>query len=113
MQLIIKAKQSVPAGAYQGRFVGVTQEANDKGPCLRWVWELSQGQYAGQKVGRTTGTGGATPNNGLGKVVAGLSGKPITADLAFSPNDCVGKTYMLIVAHTPNGAPYVESIALI
>ena len=100
---------SVPPNSYHAKFVGVEAvEANQYGPGLRWIFEITAGPHSGSRVSRMTGAV-PTLKNGCGKLLMALSGKNTvgeTVDLtAF-----VGKPYLIIVVQRPEGGTSLDNV---
>lgn len=81
----------VPAGSYVAKFVDVEPINNDYGPGLEWRWEIVSGPHAGQMVKRTT-SNQPTTKNICGQIIAGLKGKPLSANEDINLSEFVAKT---------------------
>lgn len=99
----------VPPGSYVAKFVDAESITNDIGDGVSWTWEILKGQFAGYIVGRITQRN-PTLKNACGKVIVGLLGKPLTPGENLNLADCVGKTYLVVVAQTERGSCRVESV---
>lgn len=99
----------LPVGSYLGKFLGVEPVNNDYGAGLCWRWEITAGPHAGQKVSRITGAD-PSPKNTCGRILAGLTGKALSAGDEFEPGGYVGKVYILVVTQGQRGGSKVESL---
>lgn len=107
------SRSDVPKGNYIAKFVGVEPfQAKDQqyGPGLKWKWQIDQGQHAGQVASRVTGDS-PSPKNSCGAILSGLVGKALQADEEIEPDQCVGRSYLIIVAESKNGGTRVESVS--
>jgi hypothetical protein len=86
--LFKRAATGVPAGAYEGEFIGVEKApenpANDFGPGLKWSWRITKGDHMGLVAMRTTGTS-PTSKNACGKIIDAIAGKAIAEGEGFNP----------------------------
>lgn len=102
---------SVPPASYHAKFVGVeSAEANQFGPGLRWVFEISGGAHAGTRVSRTTGAV-PTLKNACGKLLMSVSGRNTVGE-TVDVSVFAGKVYLIIVAQRPEGGTSLESVSL-
>ncbi len=109
--LVKKAATGVPAGAYEGEFVGVEPSPeNEYGPGLKWSWKIIKGDHAGRIAIRTTGTN-PSPKNACGKIIDALAGKTLAEGEDFKPKQFVGRKYMVIVQAGDKGGTRVETVA--
>jgi hypothetical protein len=105
----------VPAGAYQAEFIGVeVQPANpekkyDEG--LRWKWKVKGGLQDGQVASRITGKK-PSPRNACGRILSGLLGRALAEGEKVQVGPLVGRTYLVVVASTPNGGTRVDNCVL-
>ncbi|MGO9109106.1 MAG: hypothetical protein ACLP9L_07735 [Thermoguttaceae bacterium] len=101
----------VPAGSYLAPFMGVETTTNEYGDGLRWWFEIPSGPHAGSKVGRITSPK-PTPKNACGKMLAGITGRSLTAGLEIDLAAYVGKPFLIIVAESKsgNGGTYVDAV---
>jgi len=110
MQLTMKAE--MPEGEYLGDLTAVeewNENADKYGPAIRFVFRITEGDYADQEVTRITGTR-VTKKTALGKMLRGLKGAPIEPGEAIDPEAFVGQRYVLSVAETDSGSTRVESV---
>lgn len=100
------SKGGVPVGSYAATFKGA-EPFKDKegkyGEGLRWNWQVQSGPQAGQTASRITGTT-PSPKNACGKMVSGLLGRPLQPDEEIDIDSLVGKSYLIVVVATENGA---------
>ncbi len=99
-------KAGVPPGAYAAKFAGYKETTTKKGAALLWQWTIVAGEHNGKTASRFTDPPGMiapSPSNALGRLLAGLAGKPLTAGDSFDPNACVGKSYTIMIAGGPKG----------
>ena len=103
----------IGSGSYISRLTSVEEVEEGKyGPGLRWTFTISQGVRAGGKISRTTGQE-PLPQNALGRVLAGLLGRPLKDGEEVDPNDLIGREYVLEVVAMEGGACRVESVELL
>jgi hypothetical protein len=90
---------SLPVGAHQATFLGLSQENNKEGkPMFVWNFEAD-----GKAVKGFTDAGQPTDGNKLGRWLCGLAGKPLKAGDSYDPDTYIGKRYMLIVTPAKSG----------
>jgi hypothetical protein len=99
----------VPEGSYLGKFVRVEPTTNDFGEGLKWIWEITTGQQAGQIASCTTSTNPSAKNR-CGKVVTGMLGKSLPNGEELDTDMFVGRTYLLIVRKGESGGTFVDSV---
>lgn len=100
---------SVPPNTYNAKFVGVeATEANQYGPGLRWVFEITGGSHTGTKMSRMTGAV-PTLKNGCGKLLMALSGRTTVGE-TIDLTQFVGKSYLIIVVQRPEGGTFIDSV---
>jgi len=107
---------SLPEGTYYGEFVAVDKTENkfqaDKG-ALRWDWKVTQGEFAGKIMSRTTGDKPG-PDNACGRILIGLLGKTPAANETINIKACVGRKYICQVAKAKDSTTTrVESVTLL
>jgi hypothetical protein len=104
----------VPAGAYQGEFVGAepTPPNEEKGyPAgIKWTWKVTNGEHAGRDATRITGAK-PSPKNACGKILNALLGKALSDGESINIADLVGRKYTLIVQAGEGGGTRVETVA--
>lgn len=109
MRLTMKA--DVPEGEYLGKLLAVEEwkeNADKYGPAIRFVWEITRGDFQNQEVTRITGTR-VTKKTALGKLLRGLKGGAIEPGEEIDPTQFIGREYLLTVAETDSGSTRVES----
>jgi hypothetical protein len=106
----------LPEGSYYGEFVGVEKVENrfqpDKG-ALRWDWKVTQGEFTGKIMSRTTGDKPG-PDNACGRILIGLLGRTPTANENVNIKAFVGRKYLCQVAKAKDSTTTrVESVTLL
>jgi acyl-homoserine lactone acylase PvdQ len=99
----------VPAGSYHAIFKNAEAVTNDYGPGLRWIFEVVGGPHAGQTASRTT-TQSPTTQNSCGKLLSGITGKPLSIGVEFELSAYIGKAYLIVVGEGKTGATRVEAV---
>lgn len=111
MQLVMTDASGPPVGIYTAgfsEFKQTTSEQYGAGLCLTFT--VDSGEHNGVKVGRT-GKPVPTPNNVMGKLLAGLLGRQMKAGESINLADFIGKRYTIVVGQSPSGkSTRVESI---
>ena len=106
---------SIPAGAYQAKFIAYKDIETKNGPTLIWEFLITSGEFNGKTAVAWTDPPAKTKpttKNHLGVILAGLSGKPLAGGDVFHPINCVGKDYTIMVAPgTKGGACQVRQVA--
>jgi len=111
MSMLLKVSAGgVPAGSYLAAFLGVEATNNEFGDGLRWQFEVAAGPSKGSKTSRTTSQS-PTPKNACGKMLAGLSGKPLIPGEDHDVEAYVGKKFIIVVVNTDSGGTRVESVS--
>jgi len=97
--------ESPPAGMYKATFDRVEdREKNEHGNSVRFVWEITEGEHQGREASRIVGIDRPpSKKNALGRLLAGLGGKAFEPGDKVSPDEFVGKSYLLQVADAPGG----------
>ena len=99
-----------PAGVYKAKFVGVEETEHDEyGAGLKFVFEVTSGDHAGEQATRITGTK-PTPKNACGRMLAGISGESLKPGCQIDLAPHVGTEFMLQVEETPNGATRIGTV---
>jgi hypothetical protein len=100
----------VPAGSYLAALLGVEATNNEFGDGLRWQFEVLSGPWKGAKTSRITSQI-PTVKNSCGKMLAGLTGKPLAPGEDHDIESFIGKKYLIVVVNTENGGTRVESVS--
>ena len=110
LQFEIGQSGGPPAGIYRAKFQDVEPTEHDEfGDGLKFVFEVVQGDHAGEAATRITSPK-PTPKNAAGRMIAGITGKSIAAGEKLDLAPFVGKSYLLQVAETKNGATRIETV---
>jgi hypothetical protein len=99
----------VPVGSYHARFTGVEAVNNEFGDGLRWNFEITAGTNAGRIVSRTTAKT-PTPRNTCGKLLSGITGKPLTIGGEFELAAFAGRPYLVVVTEGQTGSTRVDAV---
>ena len=92
-----------PAGLYRGKFLDVEPtEHKEFGAGLKFVFEVTDGEFAGTQATRITSST-PTPKNAAGRMIGGISGVSLTAGATIDLDPFVGREFLLSVEETPNG----------
>ena len=105
MSMTFEVKQSggPPAGFYKAKFVDVESTEHDEyGAGLKFVFEIVEGDHAGENATRITGAS-PTLKNAAGRMVSGISGSSLTAGAKIDLAPFVGRQFLLQVEETPSG----------
>src|SRR5262249_43327176 len=95
----------VPAGNYQGEFLGVESfqdQAKKYAEGLRWKWKIIASPQAGQIASRIT-SAHPSPKNACGKIISGLLGRALKPEEEIDIDSLIGKAFLLIVAQADTG----------
>ena len=99
----------VPAGSYHAKFTGIEAVNNEFGDGLRWNFEIVSGAFAGRMVSRTTAKG-PTTRNSCGKLLSGITGKPLIVDSEFELANFKGLPYLVVVTEGQTGSTRVDAV---
>lgn len=111
MSIVLKVSAGgVPVGSYLAKFVGVEATNNEYGDGLRWLFEVVSGPQKGVKTSRITSQS-PTPKNACGKMLSGITGKPLTPGEDVALEAFVGKTFLVMVGPTDSGGTRVDSVS--
>jgi hypothetical protein len=97
---------SVPAGMYKGTFLGVeeTPPHADYGRGCRFKFKVVGGEHDGEEASVICGIEKpASPKNRLGRVLGGITGKPVEPGQTISVEQYVGRSYLFQVEAAPSG----------
>lgn len=111
MSLILTVSAGgVPAGSYMAKFLGVEETNNDYGAGLKWLFEVVSGPQKSAKTSRITSP---VPSlkNGCGKMLGGITGKPLTSGENVNLDPFIGKTYLIMVITAESGGTRIESVS--
>jgi hypothetical protein len=111
--VMFKVKESkfgAPAGIYVGEFLGIQPMKDDGKPRLNrdgkpmepgveWQFKITEGEQAGQIVGRITSLE-PTTKNACGTLLSGLVGHVVRADEQIDPAGYVGRRYQIVIGHS-------------
>jgi hypothetical protein len=87
-------------GVYKAKFFGVEKTEHDKyGAGLKFVFEITSGDHAGEQATRITGPT-PTPKNACGRMIAGVSGETLKPGVRIDLAPYVGEIYMVQVEET-------------
>lgn len=93
----------VPEGNYVGDFVGCEEVTHEEyGLGLRFEWQVTEGRHKGKSCYRTTSPE-PTTKNACGAVMSALAGVSQSGGERVSLDDCIGRSYLLIVKKSPSG----------
>ena len=97
--------ENPPSGMYKGTFSRVeSREKNEHGESVRFVWKITEGECMDREATRICGIDRPpSAKNALGKMLAGLAGKSFEIGEKVSPDDFVGRPYLLQIADAPGG----------
>jgi hypothetical protein len=110
LQFEIGQSGGPPPGIYRAVFKDVEKTGHDEyGDRLNWLFEVETGDHAGETASRITGPK-PTPKNAAGRMISGITGQSLAAGRKLDLVRFVGKTYLLQVAETKNGATRVETV---
>jgi len=110
MQFEIAQGGGPPVGVYKAKFGGVEETQHDEfGAGLKFVFEITSGEHAGEQATRITGPK-PTPKNACGRMLAGISGETLKPGVTIDLAPHVDKTYMIQVQETKNDATRIETI---
>jgi hypothetical protein len=102
---------SWPRRVYLAKFLGVeASPSNEYGEGRRWPFEVVSGPQKGSKTSRVTGQSPSL-KNGCGKIVTGLTGKPLTPGDDIDVDLFIGKIYLIVVANTEGGGTRIDSVS--
>jgi hypothetical protein len=103
-----ESKFGAPADVYVGKFKGVSQmkdegkprlgkDGNPMEPGIEWQWEITEGEFRGQLVGRITGST-PTTKNACGTLLDGVLDRKANIGEDTDPNSMIGKLYRVVVS---------------
>jgi hypothetical protein len=98
----------LPPANYVATFEGTEEMPPhpDYGESCKLVFRVKGGPHDGKRTSVIVSTGEdkpATPANKLGRMLSGLTGKPIECGVEIDVEEYVGQTYFIKVEDTPNG----------
>ncbi len=104
LQFDIKQGGGPPPGFYRTKFVNVeTTEHEEYGAGFKFIFEVvDPPDHAGEQATRITSSQ-PTPKNAAGRMIAGISGQPLTPGARVDLGPFVGKEYLTQVEATANG----------
>jgi len=112
MRLVI-GNGGVPPGTYSAKFTGVDDYHHaEYGAGLRWLFEITRGEYVGQSTSRITNTKPTKDNSG-GRLLNQMLDRPITPGEEVELDDLVDREYLIEVRETPSGATCVEDVVAV
>jgi len=88
--------EEVPPGAYKATFKAITPTQTSKGDAIRWTFEVFEGDKKGKMISDLSDLK-ATTMNKTGRWLAALAGQSPLDDLQVTPDDFVGKHYLVVV----------------
>jgi hypothetical protein len=101
-----------PAGIHKARFNGCEKTTHvEYGDGLKFEWEISEGKHEGVRAYRYT-SAIPTPRNAAGRIMADLAGVTAANNVSIDLDECVGRTYMIVVKESESGRTRVESCTL-
>jgi hypothetical protein len=112
MSIVLRVSSGgVPPGSYLAKFVGIEETHNQEyGAGIRWIFEIVTGPHKGGRPPRTT-----SPNpslkNGCGKMLSGITGKPLIPGEDHDLEPFIGKTYLIVVVATESGSTKIDSVS--
>jgi hypothetical protein len=77
---------------------------------VRWRFEIASGPHQGGKASRIT-TPAPSLKNACGKMLAGLTGKPLTPDEQVDLAPFVGRNFLIVVAAAEGGGSRIETVS--
>jgi hypothetical protein len=108
MKLTIQA--GVPEGTYTATFQGCETTTTSLGDGVRWNFSINGGPFDGQGVSSVS-SNRPTMKNRAGRIVAGMTGEPLTPAKQIDTATFVGKRFLVIVRRSEGGGTFVESVA--
>ena len=102
MKLTVKAG-GIPAGSYIAKLLGVEQKQTAYGDGLLWQFEVVSGPNAGAKVSVMTGLE-PTAQNKCGRILSGITGKPLSVGQDIDLATYFGKSYLIVVEKNDKGS---------
>lgn len=109
MKLTVTAS-GLPPGSYKAKLVKVEPtEHAEYGPGLRWAFAVADGPHADRLAARTTGCY-PTAQNALGRMLAGMLGRPLTVDDEVDVDDLIGREFVIAVEATENGGTRIGRV---
>jgi hypothetical protein len=111
MRNVTVKEVGAPPGDYLGQLETIEDTNHlEYGAGLRFVFTVTVGAYSGRKVSRFT-QAEPTPNNNLGKMLAGLLGRPLKSDEEVDLDHFIGREYHLVVEATEKGSTRVSAVS--
>lgn len=103
MQFEVKAGGGVPAGIYKASFLTVEETQHEEyGNGSKFVFEVVEGDHKGEQATRITNSE-PTPKNAAGRMIAGITGEPLTPGSKIDLAPFVGRQYLLQVEDCKSG----------
>ncbi len=110
MQFEVAQGGGPPVGVYKAKFVEVEETTHDEfGDGLKFVFEITSGDHAGEQATRITGPK-PTPKNACGRMLAGISGETLKPGIKIDLAPHVGEIYMLQVEETKNDSTRIGTV---
>ncbi|MBL8793363.1 MAG: hypothetical protein JNM56_05645 [Planctomycetia bacterium] len=111
MRNVTVKEMGAPPGHYLGKLVAIEDTNHiEYGAGIRFVFTVTTGEHTGRKVSRVT-QAEPTPNNNLGKMLAGLLGRPLKSDEEVDLDQFIGREYHLVVETTEKGSTRVAAVS--
>ncbi|MBL8794290.1 MAG: hypothetical protein JNM56_10315 [Planctomycetia bacterium] len=110
MRTITVREAGAPPGEYLAQLVAITDTSHvEYGPGLRFEFEILTGEYVGRRVSRVT-CAQSTRLNNLGRMLAGLLGRPLMKDEDVDLDQFIGRDYTVTVEKTETGSTRVATV---
>jgi hypothetical protein len=104
LQFEIKQGGGPPPGFYKTRFVTIEPTQHEEfGTGLKFVFEVIDGEHAGEQATRIT-SAQPTTKNAAGRMISGITGEALAPGKRVDLAGFVGKEYLAQVEATPNGS---------
>jgi hypothetical protein len=92
---------AIPPGGYTATLTAIepvdTPNAKFAKEGYRWTWTVASGKLTGQTVTGITDRANPRNTNKLGQWLSALTGKPLSAGMAITLAEYVGRTYLVTV----------------
>jgi hypothetical protein len=103
--MLFKTAITVPPGAYVARFTScIPTNHPEYGKGVVFKFDILKGKFAGQIVGVTCNSENPpTAGNKLGKILAGLLGRPFRPHESVDPDAFIGGIYHIVTTQNAAG----------
>lgn len=118
-----ESKFGAPSGIYVGKFLGLSpmkdngtprlgRDGKPMEPGVEWQFEVTEGDYAGQIVGRIT-SAVPTTKNACGTLLDGLVGRTVAADEDVDVDQYKGHAYQIVIGPSKENPERTQVVQIV